>query len=157
MTEDNIKDALIKKFGFLDGKIRVQRKRRIFAEMEYSKFKDVFEYAINELKFVVLCTITGLDEGAVLSFIYHLSTLDGIVLNLKVSVPKENPVLKTVTGYFPAADIYEREVKDLLGAKVEGLAEGKRYPLMDEWPQDEYPLRKDWKKDKPKEQEAKNA
>jgi Ni,Fe-hydrogenase III component G len=148
---------LIKKFGFLEGKVRVQRKRRVSAEVDRLKFKDVFEYAISELKFVILCTITGLDEGANLSFIYHLSTEDGIVLNIKISVPKENPVIKTITGYFPAADIYEREVMDLLGAKVEGLPPGNRYPLMDEWPKDAYPLRKDWKQDKTKEQEAKNA
>ena len=40
----------------------------------------------------------------------------------------------------------ERELMDLLGAKVEGLPAGKRYPLSDDWPTDEYPLRKDWKK-----------
>ena len=46
---------------------------------------------------------------------------------------------------FPAAEIYERELIDLLGAKVAGLPEGKRYPLPDDWPAGEYPLRKDWK------------
>jgi Ni,Fe-hydrogenase III component G len=33
---------------------------------------------------------------------------------------------------------------DLLGIKVEGLPEGRRYPLPDNWPQGQYPLRKDW-------------
>jgi len=148
VNEEAIKEALIKRFGFAENKIRIPRARRIFIEVEPAHFSEVFEYAVKELSFPILCTITGLDEGATLGFIYHLSTEDGIVLNLKVSLPKETAVLKTVTNYFPAADIYEREVMDLLGAKVEGLPDGKRYPLMDEWPRDEYPLRKDWKKDK---------
>ena len=37
---------------------------------------------------------------------------NGIVLNLSTSVPKEKPVLKTITAYFPAAEAYEREVVD---------------------------------------------
>ena len=67
------------------------------------------------------------------------------ILNLKTGVPKENPVLKTIIGYFRGAEIYERELVDLLGVKVEGLPEGKRYPLPDDWPLDQHPLRKDWK------------
>ena len=68
-----------------------------------------------------------------------------ILLNIKTSVPKNNPNLKSIIGYFPGAEIYERELVDLLGVKVEGLPEGYRYPLTDEWPKDQFPLRKDWK------------
>jgi Ni,Fe-hydrogenase III component G len=65
-------------------------------------------------------------------------------LNLTVAVPKENPVLQTVMGYFPPAETYERELIDLLGMKVEGLPPGSRYPLPEGWPEGQYPLRKDW-------------
>ncbi|MCX5665931.1 MAG: NADH-quinone oxidoreductase subunit C, partial [Candidatus Omnitrophica bacterium] len=108
-------------------------------------FKEVFEYAIRDLNFIFLCTITGLDEMEKISLIYHITRQDGIVLNIKTGVPKARPVLKTIIEYFPSAQIYERELKDLLGVQVEGLPEGKRYPLPDDWPLDQYPLRKDWK------------
>ncbi len=144
--EENIQNQLIEKFPFLDGKIRIQRQRRLFADVELKNFTEVFEYAVKDLLFVMLPGITGLDEGQALGFIYHIAREDGIILNIKVSADRANPVLKTVTGYFPGADIYERELMDLLGAKIEGLPEGKRYPLSDDWPEDEYPLRKDWKK-----------
>ncbi len=144
--EEKIQGDLIAKFGFLADKVRIQRERRIFADIPEAKFRDVFDYAVKNLDFKFLCTMTGLDEGENLSFIYHLTRQDGIVLNLKISVPKNNPVIKTITDSFKGADIYEREVMDLLGAKVEGLPEGKRYPLPDDWPVNEYPLRKDWKK-----------
>ena len=145
-TEENIQSELIKKFAFLDGKIRIQRPRRVFADVGLENFQKVFEYALKNLSFVILCTITGLDEGTTLGFIYHIVREDGIILSIKVSVDRNNPVIKTITGYFANADIYERELMDLLGAKVEGLPEGNRYPLSDDWPTDEYPLRKDWKK-----------
>ena len=105
----------------------------------------MFDYVVKNMKFCVLGAITGLDEGATLGLIYHLGRENGIVLNLSTSVPKEKPVLKTVTSYFPAADVYEREVIDLLGFQIEGLPEGNRYPLTDDWPAGQYPLRKDWK------------
>jgi len=144
--EERIQSDLIVKFPFLDGKVRVQRARRIYTDLPKERLEDLLKYAISEMDFVFLCTMTGLDEGDNLSFIYHLTRQDGVILSLKISVPKTNPVIKTVTGYFKGAEIYEREVMDLLGAKVEGLPEGKRYPLPDDWPQDEHPLRKDWKK-----------
>ena len=143
--EIKIKQDILNRFPYLNDKVRVQRDRRILAEVNYSNFKEVFEYAIRDLKFIFLCTITGLDEGEKISFIYHITRQDGIILNIKTSVAKERPVLKTIIEYFPSAQIYERELKDLLGVEIEGLPEGKRYPLPDDWPQDQYPLRKDWK------------
>ncbi len=143
--EETIKQELIKRFGFLEGKITTPRPRRIFVGVPQDRFEDVFAYAVKELNFPHLCTITGLDEGEVLSFIYHLAHQGGILLNIKISVPKSNPVIKTVTPMFPGAEMYEREVMDLLGAKVEGLPPGNRYPLPDDFPKDQFPLRKDWK------------
>ncbi|MFA6321227.1 MAG: NADH-quinone oxidoreductase subunit C [Candidatus Omnitrophota bacterium] len=144
--EPDIQNSLIKKFGFLEGKIRIPRERRIFADAAPENFATIIEYAMKDLSFTMLCTITGLDEGATLGFLYHLAREDGIMLSIKLNIDKNNPVIKTITGYFPGADIYERELMDLLGAKVEGLPEGRRYPLSDDWPVGDYPLRKDWKK-----------
>jgi Ni,Fe-hydrogenase III component G len=144
-AEEKIKQELENKFKHLEGKINITRPRRIFTEVAYADFMNLFVYASKEMKFCHLCTITGLDEGVNLSFIYHLSQDSGITLNIKTSVPKENPVIKTVTGYFAGADCYERELMDLFGAKVEGLAAGNRYPLTDDFPADQFPLRKDWK------------
>ena len=143
--EIKITQDLINRFPYLNDKVRVQRDRRILTEVDYGNFKEVFEYAIRELKFIFLCTITGLDETEKISLIYHIARQDGIMLNIKTSVAKTNPVLKTIIEYFPSAQIYERELEDLLGVKVEGLPAGKRYPLPDDWPKRQYPLRKDWK------------
>ena len=144
--DNSIKDKLVGRFAYLGDKVNIPRPRRIFADIPAADFRKVFEYVIGELGFRTLASLTGLDEGENLSFLYHMASLDGIVLTLKLSVAKKDPVIDTVTDLFRGADIYERELMDLLGAKVRGLAEGKRYPLPDNWPKDDYPLRKDWKK-----------
>jgi len=144
--EQAILEELTAKFPLLKDKVRVQRVRRLFAQVPSDDVREVFGYLVREMNFPILCTITGLDEGATLGVIYHLARESGIVLNLATSVPKERPALGTVTDYFPAADAYERELVDLLGFQVQGLPAGPRYPLPDDWPAGECPLRKDWKK-----------
>jgi membrane-bound hydrogenase subunit beta len=157
MPENKIKQQLIDKFGFLNDKITIKRPRRIFAEIPSANFCEIFDYAVKQLKFSILVTITGLDEGATLGFIYHLAgEKNDIVLNLCTSVPKDKPLIKTVTNYFPAADAYERELVDLLGAQVEGLPQSSRYPLPDNWPKGQFPLRKDWKAEMLKEKKEIN-
>ena len=145
VEEENIKRQLIEQFKYLTDNIAVQRVRRIWADVPADNFAEIFDYAVSKLGFVILATITGLDEGATLGFIYHLARENGIMLNLHVSVPKDKPVIKTISARFPAADAYERELVDLLGVQVEGLPAGNRYPLPDDWPAGQYPLRKDWK------------
>jgi Ni,Fe-hydrogenase III component G len=145
MIEENIKQELIKNFSFLGDKIQIQRPRRLLVEVDLQNFEKVFDYLVKELKFGHLIAITGLDEQDKLSFIYHMAQDAGIMANIRTSALKTNPVIKTISKRFPTADVYERELVDLLGAQVDGLPEGNRYPLVDDWPKGQYPLRKDWK------------
>lgn len=144
MSEEKIKHGLEEKFSFLKDAVAVKRKGRIFAQVPLNKFDEVFSYAVKELRFPALSAITGLDSGDNFEVIYHLNQEGKILLNLGVILNKENPEINTVTRICPSADIYERELMDLLGIKVKGLASGSRYPLSDDWPKGEYPLRKDW-------------
>jgi Ni,Fe-hydrogenase III component G len=148
MTEEQmIQTTLTARFPDLQGAVRVQRRRRVWVEARLASLPGVLEYAVEGLGFSILCAITGLDRGASLGVIYHLASETGVMLNVAASIPKEAPLLPTITGRFPAADIYERELADLLGVRVQGLPEGTRYPLPDDWPTGEFPLRKDWRPD----------
>ncbi len=144
--ENKITEELTGKFGYLNGAVTVKRERRVFAAVPADKIGEVFDYVVKDMRFLNLSAITGLDEGSVFGVVYHLNKKGKTVLSLKITVPRENPAINTVTGYFPSADAYERELVDLLGIKVEGMALGNHYPLPDNWPAGEYPLRKDWQK-----------
>lgn len=145
--EEIIQKGLIDKFSYLQDKISSKRARRLFLEVNMEKFPEVFDHAVRSLGFSMLSAITGLDDGDRFGLIYHLASESGIMLNIRTSIPKDSPVLQTVTGYFPSAEMYEREMADLLGIDVKGLPQGNRYPLPDDWPAGEYPLRKGWKSD----------
>lgn len=137
--------AIEARFPALAGKVVSPRARRVTADVERAAFRELFDFAVSELEFDRLCAITGLDEKDSLAAIYALGRADGTLLSLKTRVPREAPVLDSVTDRFPGAANYERELDDLLGFEVRGLPAGKRYPLPDDWPKDEKPLRKDWK------------
>jgi Ni,Fe-hydrogenase III component G len=144
--EEAIRQSLIERFDFMQDTCVVNRPRRVTAEAPRERFKQVAAYLKNELGFGSLCTITGLDSGENFEMIYHFAN-GGIVLNLKVLAPKDDPVFDTVTGLYNGATLYELEAHNLLGLKVLDIPEGIRYPLPDSWPEGEYPLRKDWHKE----------
>jgi membrane-bound hydrogenase subunit beta len=137
-------------FPFLAGKIVTQRARRVFVEVPAESFRTVFDFACRELGFDRLCTITGMDDRGTFSALYSLSRPDGTLLNVRHRVPSDKPVITSITDRFPGSANYERELVGLLGFEVVNLPPGKRYPLPDEWPLDQKPLRKDWKAPGPK-------
>jgi len=144
-SEEIVKPRLAGRFPALADRIVLQRPRRFVVETPAGQFDEIARFAFGDLGFIYLCTITGLDEGDNLSFLYHLAHPDGTVLTLKRSVPKAAPTVASIGPLFPCGQIYERELVDMLGARVEGLPPGHRYPLPDGWPDGQYPLRKDWK------------
>lgn len=143
--EDLIVTALLERFPIPAADACVVRDRRINALVPAQRFAEIAAWVIRERGFDGLSAITGMDEGETIAVVYHLHRQNSIVLNLKVRLPRDHPAIDSVTRFFPAADLYERELVDLLGVEVRGLAAGRRYPLPEDWPRGDHPLRKDWK------------
>lgn len=61
---------------------------------------------------------------------------------LKVTLPKDKPLMPTLTEVFPSADWQEKEAYDMLGIVFEGHPDLKRILNPDNWVG--YPLRKDY-------------
>jgi len=145
-NEKKVLQSIAGRFADVDISKAVTAVRRIFLCVPEAIFMDVLQYAASELQFTYLCTITGLDTGANFEFLYHISRDDGILLTLEYKTGREDPVvIPSVLPIYNGATFYERELESLLGVKVDGLPEGRQYPLPDNWPKGEYPLRKDWK------------
>ncbi len=153
-NEAIVLEKLKDRFPGLDTAQAVKSTRRIYLSVPEDIFMDVIAFAAKDLAFDHLLTITGLDTGECFEFIYHVSNPDGILLNLKRKSKREDPVvIPSVLPIFQGATFYEREVEGMLGVKVDGLPEGRQYPLPDNWPQGQYPLRKDWTPPKKGDQE----
>ena len=119
--------------------------RRIWLSAPTEDVTDILRFSAEELGFFRLCTITGLDTGENFEFIYHIANWDGIVMNIKIQTKNgDGVVISSVLPIYNGATFYERELEGLLGVRVEGLPEGRQYPLPDNWPKGQYPMRKDW-------------
>jgi Ni,Fe-hydrogenase III component G len=99
---------------------------------------------------VFLSTISGVDAGATFEIIYHFSTPEQD-FNLRTEIPKDPARIASITPVIPGAILYERELQDMFGIVVEGLPDGRRLVLPDDWPEGQHPLRKDWKHVRPEE------
>ncbi|MCL2339756.1 MAG: NADH-quinone oxidoreductase subunit C [Actinomycetia bacterium] len=143
LTEENqIAQTLRNQFSGID--VSVQRPRRVWASVTATAFRPVLEFLHNELGFISLAAVTGLDSGENYELIYHLTANRGLVLSLKESAPKTAPFFETATDIYLGGILYELEARNLLGIVIRGIPEDINYPLPDDWPAGEYPLRKEW-------------
>ncbi len=60
-------------------------------------------------------------------------------------LPWDDPSFESTTPKVPAASWYEREVRDLLGVVPKGHPDPRRLVVPDDWPEDVYPLRKEFR------------
>ncbi len=84
-------------------------------------------------------------EGGTLSVYYHMeSTKLGHKLTVKVSAPRENPDITSVSGTWKHADWHEREAYDMFGINFLNHPDLRRILMPYDW-EAGYPLRKDYK------------
>lgn len=92
-----------------------------------------------------LSSVTGVDyisEG-LLEVVYHaLQTTGGPPLVFKAQVPREKPIVPSLTSVYPGVGFQEREAWDLLGISFNGHPNHKRILMWEGF--SGHPLRKDW-------------
>jgi NADH-quinone oxidoreductase subunit C len=99
-----------------------------------------------ETYFDMLSCITGIDNGTQLNTMEVVYNLYSIPFNkqvmLKVLLPRESPVIDSVTSIWRTADWHEREAFDMLGIKFMGHPDLRRILMPADW--EGFPLRKDY-------------
>jgi NADH-quinone oxidoreductase subunit C/D len=107
---------------------------------------DVARTLRDEEDYRYLSSITGVDylpEGK-LEIVYHFYRLSGgPALILKTRIPREDPVLPSLTPDYPGAEFQEREIWDLFGVRFSDHPDLRRILLWEGF--SGHPLRKDWR------------
>jgi len=118
--------------------------RHVFAVTDKERYIEALT-ALRDTDLKHLTTITGVDRGDFIDIIYHIYCGESF-LNLKLSIPKTDLEIETITDIFPGATLYERELMEMLGVQVKGHPDPRRLFLSDDWPAGKFPLRKEVKK-----------
>lgn len=126
------------------------KQNKLYVTVKTSGLVEAARYLFHDLG-ARLITSVGTDKREIagcfeVSFLFSLDS-EGIMISLKVLVDPENPRIPTLTSVIPGADWCEREIKDLLGIIPEGHPNPRKLILADDWPDDLYPMRKDFPHD----------
>jgi len=124
--------------------------RRIFLKVNKNDLVEAVRFLKERFNFYHISTISGVDLGENFEILYHLAN-ENCVLTVRTLTPRNEPKVPTITGVIPGATLYERELNDMFGIIVEGHPNPVRLVLPDDWPEGEYPLRKDWQFERPEE------
>ncbi len=95
-----------------------------------------------------LAVVSGSDQGETIELTYHLThgwgTPDGETeIHLRTELPKDDPVIDTITDIIPVAVVTEREKEEMLNVDIRGLPDHRHIFLSEKFPGGIYPWRKD--------------
>ena len=124
--------------------------RRVFLTVAVKDLVAVVETLKKDLGLWYIATVSGLDKGDAYEIIYHFGDTPGNV-NVRTRIPKSDPRLPSLCAIIPGNILYERELQDMFGIVVDGLPDPRPMLMPDDWPAGQYPLRKDWKFERPRE------
>lgn len=97
----------------------------------------------SDLRFDCLMCLSGLDWGEELHTVYHLYSMQhDHKIALRCVVPKDDPVIPTVSFVWRTADWHERESYDLVGIHYKNHPDHRRILCPYDW--EGHPLRKDY-------------
>jgi len=135
ILKNNLADAIVE--------CKVPRPRKAYILLKPERHRDAVSLLLENVENTALSTITGTDLGNEIELNYHMACSGTVTLKNRVS--REKPIIRTITDILPGANLYEREIFDLLGVTFEGHPNLERLMLPEKWPKGDYPLRRDWK------------
>ncbi|TET15122.1 MAG: NADH-quinone oxidoreductase subunit C [Candidatus Thorarchaeota archaeon] len=136
----DLKDAIIEEDTYVH-----KQPRRIFVQVHPEKIRNVIQHMLDKYDMWQFITVSGRDLGDDLQACYHFVMNDRkIAITFRLNVPRNKPEHPTISDLVPAAEFIENEVRELFGIVQIGHPNVRRIELPEDWPANEYPMRKDW-------------
>jgi membrane-bound hydrogenase subunit beta len=157
ITPEDVLDSFQTKFPNQISSSRIERfsSGNSKTEMRHLWFHvdaDIFKQAVHHLftfeQYPHFAVTSGYDLGDTIELVYHFSLFYGergrdLSVNITVSLPKNNPVIDTITDLIPGALISEQEKQEMLGVLVQGIPKDTRVFIADDIPSNVFPWRRD--------------
>ena len=150
MSDTDIVESLKRDLGAKALEIVNPDRRRIFLKVAPADLVAAATLLRDKHDCAHLSTISGVDRGETFEFLYHFAAPTAVI-SVRTEVPRPEPRLPSICAVIPGAVLYERELQDMFGVVVAGIPDGRRLVLPDDWPDGQFPLRKDWTHVRPEE------
>jgi membrane-bound hydrogenase subunit beta len=152
MSDIDIVENLKKDLGGKALELANPDRRRIFLKVAPADLVAAVALLRDTYDCAYLATISGVDtgEGKPFEILYHFASPVANI-NLRIEVLKGDAHFSSICGVIPGAVLYERELQEMFGVVVDGIPDPRRLNLPDDWPEGQYPLRKDWTHVRPQE------
>lgn len=142
---DEVVEGLKSKFGDAIVDIYEKSPSRTYVTVAPPRLPDVAEYLYKDLgaRFSIA---SGMHMVHGFEIVYHFA-LDAKhrFVDLRVILDPEKPSVDSCAKRVPATEWIEREMWELLGIEFKGHPDMRHLLLTDDWPEGNYPLRRDWK------------
>ena len=117
--------------------------KRVYFTIKKEILPNIVKYLFNDVRarFVIA---SGVDTRRAVEVLYHFSIDEtGLIVTLRVILEKTNLEIDSLTSIMKCAEWIEREIHELLGVNFKGHPNLKHLLLNDDWPEGNYPLRRD--------------
>jgi len=117
--------------------------KRVYFTIKKEILPKIVRYLFSDIKarFIIA---SGVDTRGAIEILYHFSVDEiGLIVSLRVILEKPNPEVDSLTSIMKCSEWIEREIHELLGVNFKGHPNPKHLLLKDDWPEGNYPLRRD--------------
>ena len=146
-SREEILPAIRAKAGNTIQEVFEKSPKRIYLEVKPENVPVVSRVMFSELE-ARFQIATGIDTPSAIEILYHwVFDLHNCVITIKTKLDRQKPEIESIASICPAAEWIEREMWELLGITFKNHPDMRHLLLKDDWPEGQYPLRRDYKKD----------
>lgn len=145
MTKEEILTDIKKRLGNKIVQWQEKSPKRYYIEVAPVDIPETTRYIFRELgaRFQIA---TAIDTPSAIEVLYHWAfDSNYFVVTVKTKLNRENPEVESVAWICPATEWIEREMWELLGVNFKHHPDLRHLLLLDNWPEGQYPLRRDFK------------
>lgn len=127
--------------GMVEFKDRSQR--RVYVTISKDTLPKIVKYLFHDVG-ARFSTASGIDTRRSVEILYHFSIDEiGLIITLRIILEKPRLEVESLTPIMTCAEWIEREIHEMLGVDFKGHPNLKHLLLKDDWPEENYPLRRD--------------
>ena len=141
------REAIIENIKVRSGKglvdLNDKSRRRVYVTLDKDILIQIARYLFNDVK-ARFSTASGVDTRKAVEILYHFSVDEiGLMVTLRVIMDKPNLEINSLAPIKKCAEWIEMEIHEMLGVNFKGHPNLKHLLLKDDWPEGNYPLRRD--------------